>query len=658
MTNHHLLTDADLIRAVCDTLVPGTGTPDAPTGSATSQEEALLAVAASDLGIDAILVAVLPTFARHVRDAVAGALAALGEDFVAKDPAERARRWRTAAEQPETRFGAFALQSTATAMFYTAPDATGQNPTWPALGFPGPLLQPPSEAQFPKTLSVAVPEEEISADVIVVGSGAGGGVAAAVLAEEGLSVLVLERGGYRNEPDLPQLEAMSFPNLYLGGGFIWSENGSAGLLAGATVGGGTTVNSMACLPTPDQARSEWAAAGMVEVEDAAWDEHVAAVMRRINATPENSRFNSVNKILVRGLEARGVPHALMARNARDADDRFCGSCNSGCLVGCKQSTMKTFLQDASDAGAVLVPNCTVEQILTEDGVATGVRATVTTAAGEPREVVMRAPRVVIAAGALSTPLLLQASGIGGPAVGHNLHVHPSYFMSGVFPEQVEGWQGQILTAVTHQWTAVDGVHGFVVEAAPMGLGFWSGFTGWHDGEQHKRDMLRFKHVSGVWGFVRDHGGGTIERDDDGRPLVSWDIDDDVDLAVVRRCHAELARTLEAAGAEEIFTFLPGDPRWRRGEDFEAFVATLMRLEKHEVFTLSAHQSGTCATGLDPTTSVVDGQGQLHDVHGVYVADASALPTAPGVNPMISIEAFARRTARFVAASLEPTSASR
>jgi choline dehydrogenase-like flavoprotein len=408
---------------------------------------------------------------------------------------------------------------------------------------------------------------------------------------------------------------------------------------------------MACLPTPRQVRAEWSAAGMAEVDGPAWDEHVEAVMRRINATPDNSRLNSVNRLLVRGLEARGIDHALMARNARDADDRFCGSCNSGCLVGCKQSTMKTFLQDASDDGAVLVPNCVVEEVLTRDGSAIGVRASVTRADQTTRELVVHAPRVVVAAGAICTPLLLEASGIGGPAVGRNLHVHPSYFMSGVFPERVDGWRGQILTAVTHEWTAVEGDHGFVVEAAPMGLGFWSGFTAWHDGEQHKRDMLRFGHVAGVWGFVRDHGSGSITRDADGRPFVSWDIEDPVDLTVVRRCHAELARTLEAAGADEIFTFLPGDPRWRRGEDFESYVATLMALEKHDVFTLSAHQSGTCATGTDPETSVVDGSGELHDVRGVYVADASALPTAPGVNPMVSIEAFARRTATFVADSL-------
>jgi hypothetical protein len=264
-----------------------------------------------------------------------------------------------------------------------------------------------------------------------------------------------------------------------------------------------------------------------------------------------------------------------------------------------------------------------------------------------RDVLVEAPIVVVAAGALASPVLLQRSGLGGPSVGRNLHVHPSYFVSGVYDEVVKGWAGQILTSVSHDFEHVEGEHGFVVEAAPMGLGFWTGLTPWHSGEQHKQEQLRLEHVSGVWGFVRDHGSGRVEGDAHGMPVVTWGLDDPVDLTVVRRTHQELARILRASGAEEIFTFLPSDPRWRQGDDFDAFLDTLGSLDAADILTLSAHQSGSCPTGLDPTTSVVNGRGRLHDCSGVYVADASALPTAPGVNPMVSIEAYARRTAEFI-----------
>ncbi|MCO8277537.1 FAD-dependent oxidoreductase [Actinoplanes sp. TRM 88003] len=619
------------LKAVCDTLIPRVPAGDGDNADAAT----LLGLSASDLGIDAIAAAVIPMLAPHVQQKIAITLDSLSG--VTED--ELPRRWKQALDDPDTYPGAIILQSTVLAMFYTGPDAEARNPTWPAIGYPGPLLPTPAETEFPKTLRTVEPGDDLTADAIVIGSGAGGGVAAARLSEAGLRVLVLEKGSYRNEPDLPQLEALSFPNLYLGGGFLWSTSASVGLLAGSTVGGGTTVNSMACLPTPDYVVDEWRARGMQGLDE--YGEHVRAVMQRINATPANTVHNEVNKILIRGFEAAGHAWQTLARNARDDESRYCGECNAGCLTGCKQSTMKTFLQDASDTGARLLPNCDVRRILVEEGRATGVRAM----AGD-REVVAHAPIVVLAAGALASPALLLASGLGGPAVGHNLHVHPSYFMSGVFDEDVKGWAGQILTSVSHDFDHVAGDHGFVVEAAPMGLGFWTALTPWQDGEAHKREQLRLRHVSGVWGFARDHGSGRVELGPDGMPLIRWDLTDEVDLEVVRRCHVELARLLRGAGAREIFTFLPGDPRWREGEDFEAFLTVLSKLDGPDVLTLSAHQSGTCATG-----TVVDGEGQLFDVKGVYVADASALPTAPGVNPMVSIEAYAAKTAAHIVAAV-------
>lgn len=629
-----------VLKAVCDTLIPRVPA----TAGDTAEAATLLSLSASDSGIDTIAAAVIPMLAPHVQDKIATTLSALGDDFAGAAEDERVRRWRDALRDPRTFPGAIILQSTVLAMFYTGPDEEAKNPTWPAIGYPGPLLPTPSETEFPKTLRTITADDDLTADAIVVGSGAGGGVAAARLAEAGLRVLVLEKGSYRNEPDLPQLEALSFPNLYLGGGFLWSASASVGLLAGSTVGGGTTVNSMACLPTPDYVVEEWRQRGMRGLDD--FDEHVRAVMERINAKPSNTVHNHVNQILIRGFEAAGLAWATLARNARDDESRYCGECNAGCLLGCKQSTMKTFLQDASDQGARLLPDCDVREILHDQGRASGVRAK----AGD-RDVEVRAPIVVVAAGALASPALLLASGIGGPEAGKNLHVHPSYFMSGVFDEDVRGWEGQILTSVSHDYEHVAGEHGFVVEAAPMGLGFWTALTPWHDGESHKREQLRLRHVSGVWGFARDHGSGRVELGPDGMPLIHWDLDDEVDLHVVRRCHVELAKLLRAAGAREIFTFLPGDPRWRDGEDFDAFLGVLSKVEGPDVLTLSAHQSGTCATG-----TVVDGEGQLFDVKGVYVADASALPTAPGVNPMVSIEAYAAKTAGHIVAAHRAASA--
>ena len=138
----------------------------------------------------------------------------------------------------------------------------------------------------------------------------------------------------------------------------------------------------------------------------------------------------------------------------------------------------------------------------------------------------------------------------------------------------------------------------------------------------------------------------------GRAVVRWDLDDEVDRRVAVRANVELARLHHAAGAVEIFTLHADTVAWQRGEDFDAF---LRRVEEApygplDITCFSAHQMGTCRMGSDPGTSVADGRGELHDVKGVWVGDASAFPTAPGVNPMISIMSLAHRTADHVVAS--------
>lgn len=628
-----------------DTLIPAVeANPDDEASVASFKR-----LAASDLGIDAILSEVLPTMAPHVAEAIDDALTALGDDFSALDQSQREARWLSVEGDRTSRFGALALRSTACAMFYTVPDNQLSNPTWKAIGYDGPLLPPPSPEEKPKRLThLTDPDAQLEANVVVIGSGAGGSVAAARLAASGLRVIVVERGQYRNEPDFPQLEALAFPNLYLEGGFMWTDDGSAALLAGSTVGGGTTVNTMACVPTPRYVRKEWSDRGMEGVLGEEFNRHINAVMARINAVPENSTHNAVNAVMIQGWDALGRSHEVIARNARDADDRFCGECNSGCLVGCKQSTMITFLEDASEDGGVLIAGCRVDTIETDRGAVSRVSATFTATDGSSRPLRIEAPQVVLAAGAIASPMILQASGLGGPSVGQNLHIHPPFFVSGVFDEEIRGWQGHTLTSVCHDFGRINQEHGFLVEAAPMHIGFWTGLTPWTSGEQHKSDQLRLRYVSAVWGFLRDHAGGSVERLPDGRALTRWDLDHPIDTSIARACHVELARVIKAAGAKEIFTFLAGDPRWREGEDFDAFLELLGSLEPVDMFALSAHQTGTCATGTDPGTSVVDGRGQVHGVEGLYVADASAMPTAPGVNPMVSIEAYAHRTAEYVA----------
>ena len=306
----------------------------------------------------------------------------------------------------------------------------------------------------------------------------------------------------------------------------------------------------------------------------------------------------------------------------------------------------TYLQDASDAGAKVVVDCFADRVLVADGRATGVAARARAANGELVELTIEAPTVVVAAGGIESPAVLLRSGLGGPAAGAFLRLHPTYFVGGVYDEVVNAWDGQFQALASFDFTRVVEGTGFLVESVNVSLPFWAGALPFSDGEAHKERMLRLRRVASWHAVTHDHGSGRVVLGADGEPVVRWELDDPVDRQLAARLHVELARMHHARGAEEILTFHWDDHTWRRGDDFEAYIA---RLEgtSYERTAYSAHQMGSCRMGADPASSVADGYGELHDAAGVWVGDASALPTAPGVNPMLTVMAIARRTAQAI-----------
>ena len=624
------------LAALADTLVPAV--------AGNGGEEAARAFAArsgSDFGLPAVLEAAAGS--RH--EALLAELER--RSFADLDLETRTRTLHELAGDSGRRQLLRELKGAALGAFYALPDDEGRNPNWPALGYPGPASPPPTPEQAPKTipvLTVTGSAHTLRADVCIVGSGAGGSVIAAELQQAGLDVLVLERGGYRNEADFRQLEAVGARELYLRGGLFFSESGSVGLLAGATLGGGTVVNSLVCLRPPEEVRQEWAAAGLAGLDGPEFDTHLDAVSRRLNVNTEHTHPNRTNRMMVEAFERRGLSHRLIPRNACDDDNpRYCGYCNAGCQQGCKQSTLKTFLQDAADAGARFVVDCAVERVLVRDGRASGVVGRV-----GGTELTVEAPTVVVAAGGIESPALLLRSGVGGPAVGKFLRLHPTYFVSGVYDEAVNAWAGQFQAVVSFDFAhAVEG-SGFLVESVALSLPFWAQGVAFVDGASHKELMLRMRNVASWHAITHDHGSGEVVLGANGEPVVRWE-PDPVDRAAAARAHEELARLHRARGAREIFTFHWDELRWRDGDDFDAYVERL-RVAPYDCTAYSAHQMGSCRLGADPAASVADGRGELHDVTGVWVGDAAALPTAPGVNPMLTIMALARRTAAAIRAS--------
>lgn len=547
--------------------------------------------------------------------------------------------------------GGTALLGLALFLAYGAPDPqTGQNPFWKTLGFPGPVSPAP---QAERPLKPLVPEGdslELEADVCIVGSGAGGGVIAGELAAKGLKVVVLEAGGYFDESDFNQLELPAYQSMYWRGGPQQSADLNISLMAGTTVGGGTTINWTNCLRTTPWVREQWAREfGLEGLDGPDYDAHLDAVLERIKANDRCSELNGNQTRMKEGAEALGWSYHYTTRNVDPElyNPDTAGYIGFGDQSGAKQSTAKTYLADAIENGADLIARCAAQRVLTEGGRAAGVQALF-----DGRiPVTVKAPRVVVACGALESPALLLRSGIGGPAVGHNLRLHPCTAVFAYYEDDQRAWWGAPHALVIDEFANVEDGYGFLVEASQYTTGLGAASLPFVTAEQHRASMERYKHGGTVIGLLRDRGGGRVSVDENGQSVVQYSIDDELDLRNTARAIDAQIRMHHAAGAGEIAALAANAPTWSEGEDIEAFIARCQRIPARAggQRLFSAHQMGSCRMGSDPQASVANPDGELHDTPGVWIGDGSAFPTSSGTNPMITIMALARRTAEAISA---------
>ena len=547
------------------------------------------------------------------------------------------------------------LRELAFGMYYSVP-SNGSNPNWPVLGYPGPPdVQPPAAAPRIAPYRPETDDVRLRADVCIVGSGSGGSVVAATLAEAGLEVVILEAGGHFEEHNYPADEAFAYNALYWRGGWKTIDDRTLILAAGATLGGGSVVNWTNCVQPPDRLRREWAEHGLKDVETAAFDEHLAAIRARITVNADCSQRNGPNERLVQGAEALGWDWTCADRNADAATYDFAssGAMGYGDRSGSKQSALVTFLADAAGAGATVLTNTSARRIRVAAGRTQGVEAVMRTGGAQTR-VTVDAPTVVVAGGALETPALLLRSGLGGPAVGHHLHVHPTIGLSGIYAEPQDPWFGAPHTAIVKEFAALSEGYGFLIEGIPYGPGFTAAGLSPYGGRTHKVLMARSRHTATMIGLVRDRGSGRVTLDDAGEPFVSYPLDDPLDQLHQRAAFEAMAKVHEAAGARFIVDAVVGDLRlWRAGTSLRRFVdeSCEVPFRLPDRLAGTAHQMGTARMGTDPQISVADPEGRLHDTTGVWIGDTSAFPTASGVNPMVTCMALARRTAHAILADV-------
>lgn len=549
---------------------------------------------------------------------------------------------------PLKRQGFQALKRLATFAFYALTDSDGQNPNWAAIGYEGPLSAPPSVAPT-LTLSQLDGASELACDVVVVGSGAGGGVVAGELARAGARVIVLEKGGYYDRADFTQRELEGMQRLYEARGMLASTDLGILVLAGACVGGGTTVNWAGSFRTPPAVLDEWATVhGLSFVRSADFAASFAAVEARLDVDTDESPCNPQNEALWRGCTALGYEVRPIPRNVRGCEPEACGYCGFGCQHGAKQGVLWTYLADAQAHGARLFANAEVQRVLVEDGLAVGVMARI-----EGREVRVRARRVVVAAGAIHSPAVLLRSGLRHPHLGRHLTLHPTVAVAARYAQRMVPWKGVQMAVVSDEFTALDGAWGVKIETPPAHPGLTALALPWESGVQHKAAMLDAAHLGNFIVLTRDRFGGRITLARDGAPLIHYTLSR-YDRRHLIRGVREAACIHQAAGAEEIFFPQARLRRFHCGsDDLERFCADLERWEwgANQFSLFSAHQMGSCRMGGDPARHVLTPEAESREVRHLYVTDASAFPSASGANPMLTIQALAHHAAQGIARRL-------
>lgn len=643
------------LTAICDTLVPSVSRPDDPHGFFAASHEG------TDLvpRVERLIGMLVDPLDRLRLRALLSAFGTSGGNLLtsgsfrslqAMDIASREavlRGWAESGIQLR-RAGFQALKRLVHVGYYAWPTDGRSHPAWRHVGYPGPL--PPPETGFTPLPTLSVERDlTLDCDVVVVGSGAGGGVVAGLLAEAGKSVVVLEKGENPTTERFTQVEGDMLNTFYLDAGLMMTQSGSLPILAGSALGGGTVINYTTSFPLPEPTRAEWTRrSGLGLFTSPAFEAALQRVSERVGVTIEYSDPAPRDQILEKGCRALGWHVDVIPRNVRKCKQGLeCGYCGYGCRHGAKGSTAATYLADAAHAGARLIVRCEVDRVLTQAGRATGVVGRVRRADGTTVSLTVHARKVVVACGSIYTPALLTRSGCANRNIGRGLRLHPATAIAGIFPERVEPWTGSIQTRYSDQFADQHEGYGVKFETAPMHFALPASAFGWEGAARYKDDIGKLGNLSIVGVLLRDRDAGRVATSRAGQPRVHYELSP-FDIEHLRQGLKGAAEVLAAAGATEIFSVQqpparcrPGGPGWleRFGEAMDARGYGRCRNS-----FITFHQMASCTMGADPATSVVGETGESHDVKGLYVADGSIFPASSGVNPMITIMALADHVA--------------
>lgn len=482
---------------------------------------------------------------------------------------------------------------------------------------------------------------EFDADVVVVGTGAGGAVVGTELSESGRRVLFVEEGSYHATSSFNPFLEESVPRLY--------RDASATMILGVPgipytegrcVGGSTVINGGMTYRPSERLLSEWQRqSGLVDLGPKAMEPLFDRVERNVSAGPQlEESIGMDSRLMVLGAQKMGWQYTVNRRNQQACVGA--NNCILGCPTGAKQSMLVSYLPRAFAAGAECLTDVRVEKLIIEGGRCRGVvgRAIDPITRAPTHTVTVRARAVVVACGAIQTAyLLLRHRALRrNRQLGKNFACHPNAKILAIYPFDVEAWKGVNQYAQIREFLD-DGIlmaENFVPPGALAAHLPTHGDAMWEVMQRYRQIVL-----SGV--LVEDSTTGTVSRSFLGMPNVHYDITE-LDLRRFLKGMKLLSEMHFALGAEKVLVALEGVSSLQSPDDLKLFDDPRITRDMLELFTV--HIMGTARMGASPATSVVGPTGELWDLPGCYVADASLFPSAIGVNPQVAIMALATRVA--------------
>jgi len=482
-----------------------------------------------------------------------------------------------------------------------------------------------------------------NADVCVIGSGAGGAVAAAELSEGGLDVVILEEGGYYTSKDFNTNPSEMLHKLYRDGGasFILGTPGIA-FSEGRCVGGSTVVNGGLCWRIPEKVLKRWNwEHGLKDITPSELNPFFEKVEKSINVAPQKPESIAKGDYMFKEA-AESLGYKVVNQNRNQKNCVGLNQCILGCPKDRKQSTLITYIPRALEKGAKLFADCRAIKIKKSNGVFTVMAQVLDRETGKPcRKLTVTSKLVVLACGAIQTPVLLLGSRLGNSSgqVGRNFYCHPNVKAIGIFDKDIYYWKGAHQAFKVTEFfdagliLATGGVHPAIIATSLPCFG-----------RKHLEIMEQYNRMIVAGALIEDTTSGSIVRAPGGTPLMFYNIDK-IGFERMRLGVALTSEIMFAAGARKVLLPFLYLNEISSPDEIKKIYNPSIRPKQTE--SLTVHALGTCRMGADPTLSVVNQWGESHDLKGLFIADASVIPTPIGVNPMLTIMALASRSSQHI-----------